>query len=80
MRTALILIGFFAVMPAQAETPSRTAPVASPSSTKVLPLKSTTGANPCSAYGAGFVRVEGTGSCVKIGGSIGVGVGASTRR
>lgn len=82
MRAALILlIGFFAVTPAQAETPSRTAPVASPSSTtKVLPLKSTTGANPCSAYGAGFVRVEGTGSCVKIGGSVGVGVGASTRR
>jgi hypothetical protein len=33
--------------------------------------------NPCAEYGAGFVRVEGSSTCVKIGGSISVGVGGS---
>lgn len=76
----LILSGFFVVASAQAETLPRTAPAASPSTTKVLPLKGTSGANPCSAYGPGFVKVESTGSCVKIGGSIDVGVSGSIRR
>jgi hypothetical protein len=34
-------------------------------------------ANPCAAYGAGFVRLEGSSTCVKIGGSFGVGIGGS---
>ena len=34
-------------------------------------------ANPCAEYGAGFVRIEGSSTCIKIGGSIGVGVGGS---
>ena len=34
-------------------------------------------ANPCAEYGPGFVRIEGSSTCMKIGGSIGVGVGAS---
>jgi hypothetical protein len=34
-------------------------------------------ANPCAEYGAGFVRVEGSSTCIKIGGSFGVGVGGS---
>jgi hypothetical protein len=35
--------------------------------------------NPCSAYGPGFVRVEGSDTCVKIGGGIGVGVSSGGR-
>ena len=35
--------------------------------------------NPCSAYGPGFVRVEGSDTCVKIGGGIGVGVSSGAR-
>jgi hypothetical protein len=47
-----------------------------------LPKKTTTPprevkANPCAAYGAGFVKVEGSGTCVKIGGSVGVEAGRS---
>ncbi|MBR0715531.1 hypothetical protein [Bradyrhizobium liaoningense] len=81
MRAPLaILIGLVVVVSAQAETLPRTAPVASPSTTKVLPLKGTNGANPCSAFGPGFVKVESTGSCVKIGGSIDVGTGTTIRR
>jgi hypothetical protein len=34
-------------------------------------------ANPCAAYGAGFVRIEGSSTCMKIGGSLGIGVGGS---
>jgi hypothetical protein len=33
--------------------------------------------NPCAAYGAGYVRVEGTTTCVKIGASISVESGGS---
>jgi hypothetical protein len=33
--------------------------------------------NPCAEYGAGFVRIEGSSTCIKIGGSFGVGVGGS---
>lgn len=34
-------------------------------------------ANPCAEHGPGFVRIEGSSTCIKIGGSFGVGVGAS---
>lgn len=33
----------------------------------------------CADYGPGFVAVEGTGTCVKIGGSIGVDAGGRVR-
>ena len=45
---------------------------------KLLPLKGAAPDNSCAAYGAGFVKVEGTGTCVKIGGAVSIGAGAST--
>jgi hypothetical protein len=45
---------------------------------KVLPLKRPNSANACAEYGAGFVRVEGTGTCVKIGGAVSIGAGGSS--
>ena len=46
-----------------------------------LPKKPTTPheakVSPCAAYGAGYVRVEGTTTCVKVGGSIRVESGSS---
>ncbi|MFK4507730.1 hypothetical protein IQ17_03246 [Bradyrhizobium daqingense] len=42
---------------------------------KALPLKGTVGkagAGSCASYGARFVMVEGTGTCVKVGGSISI--------
>jgi len=36
-------------------------------------------ANPCTAFGPGFVRVEGSDTCVKLGGGIGIGAGGSSR-
>ena len=44
---------------------------------KLLPLKGAT-SDACAAYGAGFVKVEGTGTCVKIGGAVSIGAGTST--
>lgn len=47
-------------------------------SAKTLPLRPPkAAANPCAEYGAGFARVEGSSTCVKIGGSFSVGVGGS---
>ena len=35
---------------------------------------------PCAMYGAGFVKIEGTNTCVKIGGSVSVESSGSVRR
>jgi len=42
---------------------------------KVLPLKRSSSTNVCAEYGAGFVKIEGTDTCVQVGGSISVGAG-----
>jgi hypothetical protein len=45
---------------------------------KSLPLRpAKAAANPCAEYGAGFVRIEGSSTCVKVGGSLSVGTGVS---
>jgi hypothetical protein len=44
---------------------------------KLLPLKRATSSNSCAAYGPGFVKVEGTETCAKIGGAVSIGVGTS---
>jgi hypothetical protein len=33
--------------------------------------------NSCAAFGAGFVKVDGTDTCVKIGGAVSIGVGGA---
>jgi hypothetical protein len=44
---------------------------------KVLPLKGARSANSCAEYGAGFVKIEGSNTCVKIGGAVSIGTGVS---
>ena len=44
---------------------------------RVLPLKRATSGNSCAAYGAGFVKLEGSDTCMKIGGAVGIGAGTS---
>jgi len=44
---------------------------------KLLPLKRSNSASACAEYGAGFVRIEGTNTCMKIGGAVSVGAGVS---
>ena len=48
-----------------------------PPAAKLLALKRATSGNSCAAYGAGFVKLEGSDTCVKIGGAVGIGVGTS---
>jgi len=51
----------------------------SSSSGRLLPLKRPEAGNTsCAAYGPGFVKVEGTSTCVKASGSVGVGAGGSS--
>ena len=77
-----ILIAIIAVtLPASiaaAEQPGRQKLNLTPSQEKLLPLKRDAGGgNSCAAYGPGFVKVEGSGTCVKVGGSVQIGAGAS---
>ncbi len=71
-----IVIAVLSVSPSMAQ--SSTSPkLPKRSSDKTLPLKGASSGNSCAAYGPGFVKVEGTDTCVQIGGSIGIGVGGS---
>ena len=45
---------------------------------RLPPAKSTAG-NPCAAFGPGFVKVQGTDTCVKVGGSVDVSGAARSR-
>ncbi|HMM91238.1 hypothetical protein [Bradyrhizobium sp.] len=74
LATALVLTSVAAV----AEQPhSRKSYKAAPSG-KPLPVKRPSSANACAEYGAGFVMIEGTTTCMKIGGAISVGGGISS--
>ena len=44
---------------------------------RLLPLKGAAASNSCAAYGPGFVKVDGTGTCVKIGGAVSIGAGTA---
>jgi hypothetical protein len=41
---------------------------------RLPPAKSSATSNPCAAFGPGFVKVEGTDTCIKVGGSFRVDV------
>ncbi|MDH2381323.1 hypothetical protein [Bradyrhizobium sp. CER78] len=51
-----------------------------PDAGRTLPSKSATRSNSCASYGPGFVKVEGTDTCVKLGGAVSVGAGVSGGR
>jgi hypothetical protein len=42
---------------------------------KLLPLKGAARSNSCAEFGAGFVKVEGSDTCVKVGGYVSIGAG-----
>jgi hypothetical protein len=80
MRIFLLLIVAAALpaLTALAEQPAGRKPEKAATSGKLLPLRGAASAHSCAAYGAGFVRVEGSDTCVKIGGAVSIGAGAST--
>jgi len=46
---------------------------------KMLPVKEPKYDHSCAAYGAGFVKVAGTDTCVKVGGSVSIGTSVRGR-
>jgi hypothetical protein len=81
MRNTLLAIVTAALLPASialAEQPSDRKPDKPAGTGRLLPLKGAAAGNSCAAFGPGFVRVDGTETCVKIGGAVSVGVGGSS--
>ena len=77
MRTILVIVPITLLLASQAVAQqSPQLKFDQPANAKTLPVKQPKADNSCAAYGAGFVRLADTGTCVKIGGSISVGAGA----
>lgn len=74
-----MLILLLAMLPALAEAEPAAKPKSGTATTsaKTFVPKKTTRATPCAEYGAGFVKVEGSDTCVKIGGFIDIGGGVA---
>jgi hypothetical protein len=79
MRKSLLVMIAAVLLPvgAFAEQPRLPKSDKAATSGKVLPLRRATPANSCAEYGAGFVRVEGSSTCMKIGGAVSVGAGVA---
>jgi hypothetical protein len=79
MRKSLLVVFamVLASVAARAERPRLQKPDKAATSGKLLPLKRSNSASACAEYGAGFVRIEGTNTCMKIGGAVSIGAGVS---
>jgi hypothetical protein len=78
MRSLLVAIIVAPLLPSMALAQSgnpKPDPSASPG--KLLPVKQPRTDNSCAAYGPDYVKVEGTGMCVQISGSVSIGAGGS---
>jgi len=74
--SAVVMVLLLAV-PAQAQPTGTAKPDQSADANLSHRLKKPAAVNSCAAYGPGFVKVEGTDTCVHIGGAISVGAGVS---
>ena len=74
-----MLIALTVLLPVSAGAEPRKSAVPKALSETAAPAPRTpapgSGRNPCSAFGPGFVQLEGGSTCVKLGGSISVGAG-----
>jgi hypothetical protein len=73
-----VTVTILPAMTAMAEAPRGPKPDKPATSARQLPLKGAGAGDACAAYGAGFVKVEGTGTCIQIGGSVAIGIGTSS--
>lgn len=82
MRNILLAI-VIAVLPASVAlaepTSNQKPPKQSAAPDRLFPTKGARAGNSCAAYGPGFVKVDGTETCVKPGGGIGIETGRSVR-
>ena len=78
-RPAVIVLfaGLFPASATFAEQPRVPKSDKAATSGKLLPLKGARSGSSCAEFGAGFVRIEGTNTCMKIGGAISIGAGVS---
>ena len=80
MRT-IVLTLVVAALPTSAAPAQQVSPAHQPDkpapSDRLLPLKGAASSNTCAAFGTGFVKVEGSDTCVKIGGATSIGAGTS---
>ncbi len=77
---AILLTLVIAALPASTALPQHVSPHKPDKpvpADKLLPLKGASSGNSCAAFGPGFVKVEGSDSCVKIGGATSIGAGTS---
>jgi hypothetical protein len=74
MRKTIMAV-IVAVLPTcvAAAEPSSQQPRKPPTTSTQPPVRG----NPCAAFGPGFVKVEGSSTCVKVGGSVGVDAGVT---
>jgi hypothetical protein len=78
MRNILLALAV-AMLPAAAAEPSSSPKLGKALAPgRLLPLKGAGAGNSCAAYGPGFVKLDGTDTCVKIGGVVGIGAGSSS--
>jgi hypothetical protein len=70
-----IVVATLPALIARAEQPAF--PKSGHTAKPLLPVKGATSSHSCAAFGAGFVKVEGTDTCVKIGGAVSAGASAS---
>ena len=80
MRTILLalVIAVLSAASAPAGEPGTPKPDKYAPPSKLLPLKGAAAGNSCSAFGPSFVKVEGSDTCVRLGGAISVGAGTSS--
>ena len=81
MRTILVILSLVSLLASQASAQqSPQLKFDQPANAKTLPVKQPKADTSCAAYGAGFVRLADSSTCVKVGGSISIGAGSNVRR
>jgi len=79
MRNTLLAITLM-LLPASiaaAETTGARKPESPTGSGRLLPIKGASPGHPCAMYGADFTRLDGTDTCVKVGGAVRIEAGSS---
>jgi hypothetical protein len=77
MAFAVLIPAALAQQPGSTTTRPRAKATTSKETQNPKPIAQPRAATTCSEYGAGFVRMPGSDTCVRVGGSIDVGVGMS---
>jgi hypothetical protein len=77
----ILLVTLVAVLPVASLAMAQTGgqkPDKPSSSDRLIPLKGSHASNACAAYGPGFIKVDGSDTCVKVGGAVSIGVSSSS--